>query len=169
MGSILIGCAAPAPHDASGGAPSTPVPVATPPSDDQLIAEAAALLDDWGHQLSDVASDPESDIYRLRALTTDVAFEGVEKDLLEMRSDQRYFTGYPVYRDLEILQRSADGSSFQILVCKDISALRAMRTSGEDITSPTRDNILPTDMDLVRTSDGLKIDRTEGWDGRNPC
>ncbi len=165
---MTIGCAPGETASLSGPISSTPNPEPTEPTDADLISSASKLLEEYGHLLSDVASDPARDSSKLHTLLTKNAFQVIDSDLQEMWADGRYFSGYPSYTSLQLIQRSLDGDDFQVLVCKDLSAVRAFR-AGADITPVSRDNILPMDMGIVREPEGLKIDRTEDWGGQDPC
>jgi hypothetical protein len=169
---VLVGCAgaaAPTPTPSSG---ETPAPIFA--SDEEALAAAEAVYGEYLTFLDEAARAGSEDLSALNEVLSPAHATKVEASLRSIRDRALVPVGSTTFDTTSLVSNSVhDGKAIiDTYACLDVSGVRIHDASGADVTSATRDERSPMQLQFVSGSGDprqLVLNAEEPWPGDDFC
>jgi hypothetical protein len=154
-------------RDLRPGPPTAVQPVFA--SDDEALAAAIETYERYLVVDAEIIADGGADADRVLAVVTDSYGLDLLAEYRRMRAAGERFTGAMMLASSHLLDIDRDRTRLTVAVCIDISALRLVDESGEEVAFQSED-LVPLAV-AFRTANAarIRIDGSELWDGEPVC
>ncbi|WP_400996850.1 hypothetical protein [Agromyces sp. GXQ0307] len=163
----LAACAAPSPA-------ATPTPTsdaADAPlfaTDEEALAAAVEAYEAYLAVSDSITADIDADLARIREVTTPEFADFSEHDFAAFRDAGLRTEGSSAVDSARLAEFSPRRVTFY--ACQDVSAVKLLNSTNEDVTPSDREARIPLVIDAVAVhGDALLIDGNEVWSGDNFC
>lgn len=154
-----------------------PEPSGTPifSSDEEALAAATDAYAKYLEVSDAITAEGGVGVDRLLTLVTDKQYMNELAAFNEFSTGELHTSGVSVVDviSLQSYSAEADGTpAIVIYVCVDVSGVRVLNASDQDVTTPNRPDKYPLEVEFEANSDLpsiLKMSRSEKWSGKDFC
>jgi hypothetical protein len=160
------------------GASPAPTPTSTPTStaifasEDEALAAATDVYQEYLAVSDQVSSDGGTDPERLRPFLADAYWLTEEASIEQLRAAGVHTDGNSSFDSAELVEISDDMNVVTVRLCADVSNIRIVDSSGEDITPSDRTDRIPLEVEFavdMADTRSLLIARSDVWAATDGC
>ena len=161
----LAGCSAqqPAPQQNSVSVEEKPLFA----SDEEALAAAQVAYANYLAVSDQIARDGGANPERLKGLVSTDLLESQYSTYEEVSAGKLYASGSSRFFNFKIQQVSS--GQISNYVCLDVSGIRVIDKTGEDVTPDDRPNLLPLNLNWSIEGHVLILESSDVWTGENFC
>lgn len=151
---------------------STPTPTSIFASEEEALAAATDVYQQYLAVSDQVSADGGNDPERLKPFVTDAYWPSEMASVEQLRDSGFRTDGNSTFDSEEIVALSEETSQVTIRLCADVSNVRILDSAGKDVTPTDRPNRLPLEVEFSAEADSdvpLLIARSDVWSDTEAC